>query len=125
MSLPKWKETRQHRAATVRERTGSLLEAWVRSLTVAALCCVAPLLSAAELDFSKAVIVAPANLSTREKKAVTMLVEEVERRSQIRWATVASAASGPAIVVERSTSGGPAEGYRIRTEAVKVIITGN
>ncbi len=30
---------RQHRAATVRERTGSRWPAWVRSLTVAALCC--------------------------------------------------------------------------------------
>src|SRR5207244_7356770 len=59
------------------------------------------------------------------KKAATMLVEEVEKRSQIRWATAASAGSGPAIVLERSAPPGPAEGYRIHTEAGKVTITGN
>ena len=37
------------------------------------------------LDLSRAVVVAPAGLSRLEKKAVTLLVEEVEKRSQIRW----------------------------------------
>jgi len=37
------------------------------------------------LDLAKAVIVTPGKLSGPEKKAVTMLVEEVEKRSQIRW----------------------------------------
>ena len=40
---------------------------------------------AAALDLSKAVIVAPPNLSGPEKKAVTMLAEEVQKRTQIRW----------------------------------------
>lgn len=37
------------------------------------------------LDLSRAVVLAPAGLSRIEKKAVTLLVEEVEKRSQIRW----------------------------------------
>lgn len=38
------------------------------------------------LDLSKAQVVTPASRSARERKAVTMLVEEVEKRTQIRWA---------------------------------------
>ncbi len=37
------------------------------------------------LDLTRAVVVAPEGLSRLEKKAVTLLVEEVEKRSQIRW----------------------------------------
>ena len=37
------------------------------------------------LDLTGGVVVAPANLSRPEQKAVTMLVEEVEKRSHIRW----------------------------------------
>src|SRR4051812_34265555 len=47
-------------------------------------CCV----SAAEadmIDLASAVVVAPEDLSAREKKAVTLLTEEVERRTQLRW----------------------------------------
>jgi hypothetical protein len=40
---------------------------------------------AAELDLGKAVVVAPADLSRQEAKAVTLLVEEVQKRTQIRW----------------------------------------
>ncbi len=37
------------------------------------------------LDLSKAVVVAPRALSARGRKAVQVLVEEVEKRTQIRW----------------------------------------
>src|SRR5436190_24188125 len=37
------------------------------------------------LDLNKAVVVYPPKLSTPERKAITMLVEEVEKRTQIRW----------------------------------------
>ena len=40
-------------------------------------------LPCAALDLSKAVVVFSPNLSATEKKAVTMLVEEVEKRTQI------------------------------------------
>ena len=37
------------------------------------------------LDLTKAVVVAPTDLSGPEKKGLAMLVEEVERRSGVRW----------------------------------------
>lgn len=37
------------------------------------------------VDLAKAVVVVPAGLSPREKKAVEMLVDEVAKRTQIRW----------------------------------------
>ena len=40
---------------------------------------------ASALDLTHAVVVAPPRLSRLEKKAVTLLVEEVAKRSQIRW----------------------------------------
>ncbi len=43
-----------------------------------------------EINLSNAVIVAPSNLTGAENKAVTMLVEEVEKRTQIRLARGAS-----------------------------------
>ncbi len=82
-------------------------------------------LAFAALDLTKAVVVAPASLSAREKKAVTMLVEEVEKRSQIRWPVAASrpAGGGPAILIGKGS--GPAEGYRLRAEKDAVVISGN
>lgn len=68
-------------------------------------------------DLSNATIVAPASFSAREKKAVTMLVEEVEKRSQIRWPVGAAAASGrPSITLTRNGRGA-AEGYAIAVDA--------
>src|SRR5437870_2421379 len=40
---------------------------------------------ASALDLTHAVVVAPPGLSRLEKKAVTLLVEEVAKRSQVRW----------------------------------------
>ncbi len=37
------------------------------------------------LDLSGAVVVTPSNLSRREQKAVQVLIEEVERRAEVRW----------------------------------------
>src|SRR5262245_27547624 len=37
------------------------------------------------MDFTRAVIVTPPGLSGPEKKAVAMLADEVEKRTQIRW----------------------------------------
>ena len=39
------------------------------------------------LDLAGAVVYAPKNMSPREKTAVRMLVEEVEKRTMIRWKT--------------------------------------
>ncbi|HXX22510.1 MAG TPA: hypothetical protein VEO19_05100 [Terriglobia bacterium] len=46
--------------------------------------------SEATLDLSQAVIVQPATLSRREQKAVSVLAEEVERRTGIQWQVVNS-----------------------------------
>ena len=66
-----------------------------------------PHAAAAELDLSNAVIAAPPTLSKREQKAVDVLVEEVERRTEIRlpvsetWPASSSAkiAVGPPDVI--------------------------
>src|SRR6266550_9194974 len=65
------------------------------------LCCVllAPLAHSAALDLSKAVVVSPENLSGPEKKAVTLLVEEVDKRTQIRWERASSWPSSPTPVI--------------------------
>jgi hypothetical protein len=57
----------------------------------------APLVNGGELDVSKAVVVAPPTLSKRERKAAQVLVEEIERRTEIRlpvseaWPALAAA----------------------------------
>ena len=100
------------------------------------------------IDISEAVIVIPPDLSDPEKKAVTMLVEEVEKRAQIQWTTTETwpSITVPVIIVgpvsalnsfagpytdELSQDGdtGPAEGYRIRTkkhgETSLIFVIGN
>ena len=61
---------------------------------------------AAELDLKDAVVVTPPNLSDPEKKAVTMLEEEVEKRTHLLWpmATAWPASSAPVIAVGNRTS---------------------
>jgi len=87
------------------------------------------------IDLKDAVVVAPDTLSKRERKAVQVLVEEVEKRTGFRWPVVPRLGSGghPAIAVgsEKAlkqtsaglahgmTAGGKAlaspEGYSLRT----------
>ena len=71
------------------------------------------------LDLSRATVVAPAGL-----KAVTVLVEEVEKRSQLRWPVSAASTAGPAITI-RNVARGPAEGYSIAIENGSVRVDGN
>lgn len=90
--------------------------------------------TAKPLDLGKTVVVASDGLSSRERKAVQVLVEEVEKRAQIRWAVVQDLnpeQSAAVVVVSRQalsgshsrllkglvTDSGPAldpEGYRLR-----------
>lgn len=86
------------------------------------------------LDLTNAVIVTPTELSGPEKKAVTMLVEEVDRRCGVRW-EVANALPGETSFIAvgqasrlrashsriegwlaREPASSGAEGYRIATE---------
>ena len=78
--------------------------------------------AASALDLTNAHIVAPAALNKQEAKAVQMLVEEVEKRTQIRLPTSA-AATPPAITITRGH--GPAEGYSITASNSAVSIAGN
>ena len=83
------------------------------------LCLLARALSAQAIDLTKATVV------TRESgKPIQVLVEEVEKRTQLRWPVVAQMpGSGPVIRIERGT--GPAEGFSIRTEGETVSVRGN
>jgi hypothetical protein len=102
----------------------------------------------AALDLTKAMVVVPQNMSGPEKKAVTMLIEEVDKRTEIRWERAALWPVGPLPVIlvgrvselrsfavelgaelsdDRGVRG--AEGYRIRVtrrnRAPVVIVAGN
>ena len=54
---------------------------------------------AAQLVFARSVVVAPAGLSPVEQHAARMLVEEVEKRTGIRWPVQSSWPTSPAPVV--------------------------
>ncbi len=53
----------------------------------------------AALDLSRAIVVAPDGMEPLERKAVTLLVEEVEKRSQIRWKVQTNASSGSEVAI--------------------------
>src|SRR5437870_1375175 len=77
----------------------------------------------ATLDLSKAVIVSPENLRKPETKALELLVEEVQKRTGIRWeifdafpkdSTSVIAFRLPNTKRVKLRVPGPAEGYSIR-----------
>lgn len=70
-----------------------------RFIRLAFLFLVTGLMQARALDLKNSVIVAPPNLSKPEKKAVTMLVEEVEKRTLVRWPVLNSWPSSNATIV--------------------------
>lgn len=92
---------------------------------------------AAGYDLNNAVVVRPPNLSAQEQKAVTMLVEEVEKRTHIRWPVTEhwpsnipviavgprselSAFAGPfALELERRSQPPAPEGYRLRAKETR------
>lgn len=84
--------------------------------------------AAPALDLTAAVVVAPQSVAGPENKAVEMLIEEVERRTQLRWTRAAKAPTDgrPAISIGRAANSSlPREGYRIRTEGNSVAVAGN
>ena len=64
---------------------------------------------------------AAVKFSPADQKAATVLIEEVEKRTQIRWP--ANAAGSPVIALERAK--GPAEGYAIRAGSGGVTVSGS
>ncbi|HWQ56512.1 MAG TPA: hypothetical protein VN442_22690 [Bryobacteraceae bacterium] len=83
-----------------------------RLLLALALC--AP---ARALDLTGAALVCPPT----DRKACGMLLDEVERRSQVRWQT----GRGAAVTVTVERGSGPVEGYRVRASGSGVTVTGN
>jgi hypothetical protein len=81
--------------------------------------------SALALDLHNARVRTDANLSPVEKKAVTMLVEEVEKRTGLTWPVSTSAASGAVITVHHASGSGPAEGYHLTVRGSAVDVQGN
>ncbi len=77
------------------------------------------------VDLTQATVVAPAAFSAREKKAVAMLVEEVEKRSQLRWPVAAQRQAGAAAILVSNQGRGAAEGYTIAVENGAVRVDGN
>ena len=86
------------------------------------------------LDLTKAVIHVPVKLTGPDDKAVLMLIEEVERRTQLRWPRVTGKTAPddfPLIVIEKlvQTDASKPEGYQIKTvpqgNPPRVFVTGN
>ena len=86
--------------------------------TIALLLC----LPLAALDLKNAAIVAPSTLAGPERKAATMLSDEIAKRTRIRLPIVEHA-SGPAIVLGHAS--GVADGFRVETAGNRIVITGN
>jgi hypothetical protein len=82
-------------------------------------------LPAVAADLTRAVVVPPPNPNAREKKVLQVLLEEIEKRSQVRWA-VANTRSGDgsnAVLLERGS--GAAEGYTLRIDGNRMTLRGN
>ncbi len=77
-------------------------------------------------DLSKAVVVASKQLSGPETKAVEMLVDEVHKRTGIRWQVTDAQpkVDEPAVVVEQ-VGDGKAEGFCMRGKGSQVVVAGN
>jgi hypothetical protein len=75
------------------------------------------------LDLRTATISTDPNLTAPEKKAVQMLVEEVEHRTALRWTSTSG--TGPIIRVHHATATGPSEGFHLSVRPNIVDIQGN
>src|SRR5499426_791723 len=92
-----------------------------------------PMIAEADIDLTRAVVVVPADFSGPENKAVMMLIEEVEKRTQLRWPRVNQAPNegAPFISINRAAIKGGSkvllvrEGYQIKTAGNTVSVTGN
>jgi len=79
--------------------------------------------AAEEIDLTQASVVLSANATLREKKAAAMLLDEVEKRTEIRW-PLATQASG--ITIRLATQNGVAakEGFSLRANQNGVTVLG-
>jgi glycosyl hydrolase family 20 len=92
-----------------------------------------PMMAEADIDLSRAAVVAPADFSGPENKAVQMLIEEVGKRTQLRLPRLSQppGEGSPFISIGRAAIKGGSkaplkrEGYQIETAGNTVRITGN
>jgi hypothetical protein len=88
---------------------------------------------AAAADLTHSQVVAPANLTGPERKAVSLLIDAVRERTRLTWPVTATnpGPGKPVVRIQRAAPGAglPAEGYRLRSfdnaGAPGVEITGN
>jgi hypothetical protein len=68
-----------------------------------------------EMELRNAIVVCPADLSKTEHKAIDLLIEEVQRRTLVRWEVATSRPDNglPAVIIGRSKSNQLAEGFQI------------
>ncbi len=93
-------------------------------IVLAALAC---LNSAKAGGLTKAAVVAPKDLSPREQKAVTMLVEEVEKRTGVRWSVVPDKPASETwitVVPAKADGSRKAESFQLRSYPDGVSISG-
>ncbi len=106
-------------------------------------CCLPGSLRAAMLDLTGAVVVSSARVSKQEEKALQMLVEEVQKRTRIRWkiTNIFPKDSTPVIAFglpsgreivnfTKAGQGKPAEGYQISVKKLEsgtpwILVMGN
>ncbi len=77
----------------------------------------------AAVDLTHAVIALPSGLSRPEEKAVQMLIEEVEKRTQVRWARTNETGNAPVIRFASRHEGKP-ESYTLTANNRGVTIAG-
>jgi hypothetical protein len=88
---------------------------------ITCLLCIATTVPA--LDLHNASIQADPNLTAHEKKAVQMLIEEVEHRTALNWPQAPG--TGPIIKIHHATNKTPAEGFHLTVHGETVDIQGN
>jgi hypothetical protein len=77
------------------------------------------------MDLKNCTVITPENASARVKKAAAVLVEEVQKRSGVRW-TIRTSGAEPAVHLSiASSSGQPREGFSIRAQGNRISITGS
>jgi hypothetical protein len=88
--------------------------------------CLLLLTAQSDLDLTRATVVTSTNATKRQEKAAVLLVEEVERRTGIRWSLAKSAPAGQPAIVLAAQTGAPPEGFTNRTDAARnrVTVTG-
>ena len=78
-----------------------------------------------DIDLRQAVIEVTGQPTAVEMKAVTMLIDEVEARTGIRWTVSPASGNSTVISIGRAQNPGPAEGYSLTTASRRVSIQGN